>query len=68
MRTSLGLVRTCTLAMGATNSVAHMPNATNRILQEFIPAKTRPLLDDIPIKGCLSQEKDEILRPDGQMA
>jgi hypothetical protein len=37
----------------------------NRVFQEFIPAKTRPFLDDIPIKGCLFQEKDETLRTDG---
>ena len=65
MRTPLGLVRMCTLPMGATNSVAHMQNAMNRVLQEFIPAKTRPFLDDIPIKWCLYAEKDETIRPDG---
>jgi hypothetical protein len=52
MRTPLGLLKMCTLPMGATNSVAHMQNAMNRILQSFILEKTRPFLDDIPIKGC----------------
>ncbi len=65
MRTPLGLMRMCTLSMGATNSVAHMQNAMNRVLQDFIPTKTRPFLDDILIKGCLYEEKDETVRPNG---
>ena len=65
MRTPLGLVRMCTLPMGATNSVAHMQNAMNRILQPFVPEKTRPFLDDIPIKGCAYEQRDESLRTDG---
>jgi hypothetical protein len=58
MKTPLGLVRMCTLPMGATNSIAHMQNAINRILQKFILAKTRSFLDDIPKKRCLYAEKD----------
>jgi hypothetical protein len=65
MRTPLGLLRMCTLPMGATNSVAHMQNAMNKILEPFIPDKTRPFLDDMPIKGCLEELKDETLRRDG---
>lgn len=65
MRTPLGLLRMCTLPMGATNSVAHMQNAMNKILAPFIPEKTRPFLDDMPIKGCLEEFKDETLREDG---
>jgi hypothetical protein len=65
MSMPLGIVRMCTLLIAATNLVAHMQNAMNRILQEFIPAKTRPFLDDIPIKNCLYAEKDENVRPDG---
>ena len=65
MRTPLGLMRMCTLPMGATNSVAHMQSAMNRILQSFIPEKTRPFLDDIPIKGCASGERDETLTKGG---
>ena len=65
MRTPLGLMRMCTLPQGATNSVAHMQNAMNRILQPFIPEKTRPFLDDIPIKGCLYRERDLTVRQDG---
>ena len=65
MRTPLGLMKMCTLPQGGTNSVAHMQNAMNRILQAFIPEKTRPFLDDMPIKGCKEEEKDETLRKDG---
>ena len=65
MRTPLGLMRMCTLPMGATNSVAHMQSAMNRILQRFIPEKTRPFLDDIPIKGCTTSNKDETLMQGG---
>jgi len=65
MRTPLGLLRMCTLPMGATNSVAHMQNAMNRILQPFIPEKTRPFLDDMPIKGCPADQRDDTLREDG---
>ena len=65
MRTPLGLMRMCTLPMGATNSVAHMQSAMNRILQSFIPEKTCPFLDDIPIKGCAIGGKDETLMEGG---
>jgi len=65
MRTPLGLLRMCTLPQGATNSVAHMQNAMNRVLQPFIPHKSRPFLDDIPIKGCLYSARDLTLRADG---
>ena len=39
IRGSLGLVRICTLSMGATNLAAHMLNAMNRVLQKFPCAK-----------------------------
>ncbi|CAM6127329.1 unnamed protein product [Calypogeia fissa] len=65
MQTPLGLMKMCTLPQGATNLVAHMQNTMNRILQAFIPDKTRPLLDDIPIKGCATNEKNETPREDG---
>jgi hypothetical protein len=50
MRMPLGLVMICTLPISAANSKLHMQNSMNRVLQKFIPAKTRPLLDDIIIK------------------
>ncbi|CAM6103843.1 unnamed protein product [Calypogeia fissa] len=65
IRTPLGLLRMCTLPQGATNSVAHMQNAMNKVFQAFIPEKTQPFLDDMPIKGCLEAKKDETRREDG---
>src|SRR5450759_4537280 len=42
-----------------------MQNAMNKILEPFIPEKTRPFLDDMPIKGFLEEFKNETLREDG---
>ena len=58
MRTPIGLVRMCTLPQGATNSVAHMVNAMNKVLRDCILEIMMPFLDDIPIKGSLEEEKD----------
>jgi hypothetical protein len=63
--TTLGLLRMCTLPQGATNSVAHMMNAMNKVLRDFIPEKTTPFLDNVPIKGCMEEEKDETLDSKG---
>ena len=65
MRTPLGLVRMCTLPQGGTNSVAHMVNAMNRVLRDCIPEITMPFLDDIPIKGCPEDAKDESIDAEG---
>ena len=65
MRTPLGLVRMCTLPQGGTNSVAHMVNAMNRVLRDCIPEITMPFLDDIPIKGCPDDAKDESIDAEG---
>ena len=48
----------CTLPQGATNSIAHMVNAMNKVLRDCIPEITMPFLDDIPNKGSLEKEKD----------
>ena len=48
----------CTLPQGATNSLAHMVNAMNKVLRDCIPEITMSFLDDIPIKGSLEEEKD----------
>ena len=61
MKTPLGLVRMCTLPQGATNSVAHMMNGMNKVLRHFRPQVTVPFLDDVPIKGCEEEAKDETL-------
>jgi hypothetical protein len=65
MRTPLGLVRMFSLLQGGTNSVAHMVNAMNKVLRDCIPDITMPFLDDIPIKGCLVEERDDTVKPDG---
>lgn len=65
MKTPLGLLRMCTLPQGATNSVAHMQNAMNQILREFVPEKTIPFVDDIPMKGCKEEMKDSTLDESG---
>ncbi|KAL3692591.1 hypothetical protein R1sor_006242 [Riccia sorocarpa] len=38
-----------------------MMNGMNKVLRDFIPEKTMPFLDDVPIKGCREDEKDETL-------
>ena len=42
-----------------------MVNAMNKVLRDCIPDVTMPFLDDIPIKGCLVEEKDESVGLDG---
>ena len=65
MKTPLGLVQMCTLPQGATNSVAHMQNAMNQILKDFVPEKTIPFVDDIPIKGCEEAKRDSTVQDNG---
>ena len=45
--------------------MAHMVNAMNKVLRDCVPDITMPFLDDIPIKGCPVEEKDETIGPDG---
>jgi hypothetical protein len=47
------------LPQGATNSVAHIMNAMNKVLRDCIPEITMSFLDDISIKGCPIDKKDE---------
>ncbi|KAL3681576.1 hypothetical protein R1sor_024532 [Riccia sorocarpa] len=61
IRTPLGLMRMCTLPQGATNSVAHMQNAMHKVLRDFVPDVTIPFVDDIPIKGCAIDDRDDIV-------
>ena len=51
----------CTQPQGATNSVAHMLNAMNKVLRDCIPEITMLFLDEIPMKGCAVEEKDETM-------
>ena len=45
--------------------MAHMVNAMNKVLRDCIPDITMPFLEDIPIKGCPMEDKDETVEPDG---
>jgi hypothetical protein len=65
MRTLIRLVRMCIVPQGATNSLARMMNGMNKVLADFIPSITMPFLDDIPIKGCLEEEKHDSLEHNG---
>ena len=65
MKTPLGLVRMCTLPQGATNSMAHIQNAMNQILKDFVPEKIIPFVDDIPIKGCEEAKRDSTVQDNG---
>ena len=42
-----------------------MVNAMNKVLKDCIPDVTMSFLDDIPIKGSLVEDKDQLVRPDG---
>ena len=61
MQTPIGLVRMCTLPQGALNSLAHMMNVMNKVLQDCIPKITMPFLHDIPMKECAVEQKDETM-------
>ena len=56
--TDLGLLRQCTILMGATNSVAQFCRVVLRILQDLIPDIAIPFLDDIGVKGPRSRYND----------
>jgi hypothetical protein len=56
--TDLGLLRQCTILMGATNSVAQFCRVVLRILQDLIPHIAIPFLDDIGVKGPRSRYDD----------
>ena len=45
--------------------MAHMVNAMNKVLRDCIPNITMPFLDNISIKGCLVEDKDEMVGRDG---
>ena len=42
-----------------------MVTAMNRVLKDYIPDITMPFLDDIPIRGCLQDTKDESIDAEG---
>ena len=43
-----------------------MLNVTNKVLRDCIPDITMSFLDDIPIKGCPEDTKDESIGVDGR--
>ena len=49
--TPLGLVRQCTLPIGATNSVAEFVRVMTKICRRHIPHACMPYLDDVCVKG-----------------
>ena len=61
MRSAIGLLWMCTRPQGAMNSVTHMINAMNKMLWDYIPEIKMPFLDDILMKGCVVEEKDETM-------
>ena len=42
-------------------STYHMMNAMSKVLRDYIPEVMMPFLDDIPMKGCATEEKDETM-------
>ena len=65
MKTPLELMKMCFFCQGATNSVAHMQNAMNRITWEIVLEKTIPFVNNIPIKGCKKEVTNSKLDADG---
>ena len=57
--TDLGLLRQCTILMGATNSVAQFCRVVLRILQDHVPHVAMPFLDDVGVKGPKTRYGDE---------
>lgn len=58
IRTPLGLVQMATCPQGGTNSVAHVTTAMGNLLQSLSNI-TRPFIDDLPMRGCPYETKDE---------
>jgi len=61
--TPLGLVRQCTLPMGATNSVAEFVRCMTKICRDHIPGRCMPYLDDICIKGPKTEYQLQEVEP-----
>lgn len=53
-QTPLGLLRMTTLPQGATNSVAQFVRIVTKILEDLIPNSVLSFLDDIRVKGLMS--------------
>jgi RNase H-like domain found in reverse transcriptase/Integrase zinc binding domain/Reverse transcriptase (RNA-dependent DNA polymerase) len=63
MAPGLGLLRQTTLPQGATNSVAQFVRITSKILEEHIPVRCRPFIDDIGVKGPKTKYDGEEVVP-----
>ena len=61
--TPLGLVQQCTLPMGTTNSVAEFIRVVTKILQDQIPYRCLPYMDDIAVKGPKTDYDEEEIEP-----
>ena len=61
--TPLGLLRYTTLPQGATNSVAQFVRIVTKILQNRIPDDCWPFIDDIGVKGPISDYNMEECAP-----
>lgn len=61
--TPIGLLRMTTLPQGATNSIAQFVRIVTKILQDHIPDKARPFMDDIGVKGPRTKYDEEEAAP-----
>ncbi|RDL34482.1 uncharacterized protein BP5553_07610 [Venustampulla echinocandica] len=57
--TPLGLLRHTTLVQGATNSVVQFIRVRQTIFKDYVPARARIFIDDIPVLGLYSKYGDE---------
>lgn len=62
-QTPIGLLRQTTLPQGATDLVAQFVRIVTKILEEHIPARCRPFLDDIGVKGPKTTYGDKEILP-----
>src|SRR5207244_1817973 len=59
LQTPLGLLRMAVTPQGGTTSVGHVVNGVNEVFKDFIPRAMRPFIDDVPIRGAPSAERDD---------
>ena len=61
--TPLGLLRMTRLPQGATNSVAQFVRVVSKVLEDQIPRRAIPFLDDVGVKGPTSTYNNEEAEP-----
>ena len=61
--TPLGLLRMTRLPQGATNSVAQFVRVVSKVLEDQIPRRAIPFLDDVGVKGPTTTYNDKELEP-----